>query len=202
MAARKQTPEPPPRSFRTPAAFRAWLTKNHATATVLILRCFKVHASHRGIGYKEALDEALCFGWIDGVRRGLDDDSYTQRFTPRKANSNWSQVNIKRVGELEAAGRMHSSGLAAFRARGKSGPSPYSSENRAVAFDAACESTFRSHPAAWQFFQAQPPGYRRICAFFVMSAKRAETRARRLSKLIECSTDGQRLPMLGGNKAS
>ena len=105
-----------PRSFRTQAAFRAWLQKNHASETELPLRLFKVHAKSRGIGYKEALDEALCFGWIDGVRHALDEDSFTVRFTPRKPKSKWSQVNIKRVGELESAGLMHASGLAAFRA--------------------------------------------------------------------------------------
>src|SRR4051812_24346336 len=110
----------PPRSFKTQASFRQWLEKNHAKVNELELRLFKVHARQRGIGYREALDEALCFGWIDGVRRSLDDDSFTQRYTPRKAKSNWSAVNIKRVRELEADGRMHPAGRAAFERRGTS----------------------------------------------------------------------------------
>ena len=102
------------RSFRTREDFRAWLEKNHATENELTIRLFKVHAKDRGIGYREALDEALSFGWIDGVRRGLDDDSFTTRFTPRKKRSNWSAVNIKRAKELEAEGRMNAAGLAAW----------------------------------------------------------------------------------------
>jgi uncharacterized protein YdeI (YjbR/CyaY-like superfamily) len=106
-----------PKAFRTQADLRAWLEKNHATEKELILRCFKTHARDRGIGYRAGLDEALCFGWIDGVRHSLDDDSFTVRFTPRKPKSAWSRENIKRASELEAEGRMHDAGLAAFHAR-------------------------------------------------------------------------------------
>ena len=105
------------KSFRTREDFRAWLERHHASESELMLRLFKVHASRRGMGYREALDEALCYGWIDGVRRSLDEDSFTQRFTPRKAKSNWSSVNLKRVKELIAEGRMHPAGLQAFEAR-------------------------------------------------------------------------------------
>lgn len=161
------------------------------------MRLFKVHARKRGIGYREALDEALCFGWIDGVRRALDADSFTQRFTPRKPKSNWSTVNVKRFRELEAEGRVHPAGLAAFQAWDGKRP-PYSFESTPKELDPAFVAAFRAKPRAWSFFQAQPPGYRRICAFYVMSAKRPETREKRFRVVLEHSARGERLPMLGG----
>ena len=121
-----------PRAFATPADFRAWLERHHATETELMMRLYKTHARQAGIGYREALDEALCFGWIDGVRRALDADSFVQRFSPRKPKSVWSAVNIARVAELERAGRMAAPGLAAFRAR-QDGPAPYSFESKPLA---------------------------------------------------------------------
>lgn len=133
-----------PKAFRTQADFRAWLEKNHATKKELILRCFKTHARHRGIGYRAGLDEALCFGWIDGVRHSLDDDSFTVRFTPRKPKSVWSRENIKRAAELEAEGRMHEAGLAAFHGRDNVAVAPYSFENRGITLDAAAENKLRA----------------------------------------------------------
>jgi uncharacterized protein YdeI (YjbR/CyaY-like superfamily) len=188
------------KSFRTTNAFRQWLEKNHAKTKELTIRLFKVHARNRGIGYREALDEALCFGWIDGVRHSLDADSFTQRFTPRKAKSNWSRVNIQRVKELEAEGRMCEPGLAAFRARDTIAVAPYSFENRDVTLDAASAKQLRANKAAWTFFQAQAPWYRRTSAFWVMSAKREETRARRLATLIEKCAQGARVPPLTPSK--
>jgi uncharacterized protein YdeI (YjbR/CyaY-like superfamily) len=185
-----------PKSFRTQKDFRAWLEKNHASTKEMILRLFKVHAKARGIGYREALDEALCFGWIDGVRRGRDADSFTQRFTPRKKKSNWSLVNIKRVRELESEGKMHAAGLAAFNARDKIAVAPYSFENRHVQLDAASAKKFRANKKAWASFQKQPPWYRRTSVFYVMSAKREETRAKRLAYLIERSSKEKSLPQL------
>ena len=185
------------RSFKTVADFRTWLETNHGREKELTLRLFKVHARHKGIGYKEALDEALCFGWIDGVRRAHDEDSFTQRFTPRKLKSNWSTVNIKRATELEAEGRMHAAGLAAFRARDTTKVAPYSFESPPLELDAALLKKFQANKRAWTYFQSRPPGYRRICTFFVMGAKRDETRARRLQMLIEYSAKGKPLPMLG-----
>jgi uncharacterized protein YdeI (YjbR/CyaY-like superfamily) len=190
------------KAFRTSEEFRAWLEKNHASVTELDMRLFKTHAKQRGIGYREALDEALCFGWIDGVRRSLDADSFTQRFTPRKKKSNWSRVNIKRATELDAEGRMHSAGLAAFRARNAIAVAPYSFENRSVRLDAAAEKKFRANKRAWEFYQAQAPWYRRTTAFWVMSAKREETRARRLASLIERSAKETRAPPLTPTKKS
>jgi len=182
-----------PRSFPQPASFRAWLEKHHAHATELVVRCRKTGAAGRGVTYREALDEALCLGWIDGVRHGLDEDSFSVRFTPRKAKSAWSAVNIARARQLESEGRMHPAGLRAFRARVVP---QYSYESRPRALAPAYLAKLRAHPRAWRFFEAQPPWYRRTCGFWVMSAKRPETRARRLDVLIERSEQGRGVPPL------
>jgi uncharacterized protein YdeI (YjbR/CyaY-like superfamily) len=174
-----------PKAFRSPAHFRAWLERHHAVATELVLRCFKVHAKHRGIGYQEGLDEALCFGWIDGVRRSLDNDSFSVRFSPRKKKSKWSAVNIKRAKELEAEGRMHAAGLEAFRARDEIAVAPYSFENKSITLDPSLEKRLRANKVAWSYFQTLPPWYRRNTVFWVMSAKREETRERRFAALLE-----------------
>jgi uncharacterized protein YdeI (YjbR/CyaY-like superfamily) len=185
-----------PRSFRDVAAFRAWLAKHHDRESELILRLFKVHASHRGIGYREALDEALCWGWIDGVRRALDADSFTQRFTPRRARSVWSNVNVKRVRELEAEGRMAPPGLAAFRARDAARTGIYAFEQRPDALPPELERVFRAKPRAWRWYAAQAPWYRRATIHWVSSAKREATRRRRLATLIEHSANGRPIPPL------
>jgi len=184
-----------PKSFRTRSEFRAWLTRNHQKSRELMIRLFKVHARHRGIGYKDALDEALCFGWIDGVRRALDENSFVQRFTPRQPRSNWSAVNIKRATELEAGGRMHPAGLAAFRAR-DGRKAPYSFESKPETLDPAFVKRFKARPTAWKFFESQPPGYRRITTFWVMSAKKPETRASRFAVVLDCSARHRRIPLL------
>jgi uncharacterized protein YdeI (YjbR/CyaY-like superfamily) len=150
----KRTAGLAPRAFRTPAALRAWLEKNHATATALELRIFKVHAAHRGITYVQALDEALCFGWIDGVRRRLDQDSFTQRFTPRKPRSTWSRRNIGHVGRLMTAGRMAPSGLAAYETRDPRRTGIYSFEQEWPDLAPAYLEAFRANVAAWTGFQA------------------------------------------------
>jgi uncharacterized protein YdeI (YjbR/CyaY-like superfamily) len=183
-------------AFRTPAHFRKWLERHHASATELILRCYKVHAQDRGITYKQALDEALCFGWIDGLRRSLDADSFTQRFSPRTAKSTWSGVNIKRVGELEAEGRMHRAGIAAFQARTEDNSRRYSYETRPRALAPVYAKKLRANARASAYYSAQPPWYRRTTAFWVMSAKRAETRAKRLEQLIAYSERGKPIPAL------
>lgn len=182
-----------PRSFQGPASFRRWLEKHHDRVSELFLLCRKTTAAGRGVTYREALDEALCIGWIDGVRRGVDASSFSVRFTPRKAKSAWSAVNIRRARELEAEGRMHPAGLAAFRARVKPG---YSYESRPRSLAPAYLGRFRARPRAWSFFESQPPWYRRTCAFWVMSAKRPETRERRLDRLIEISDRQEGLPGL------
>lgn len=185
-----------PKSFASAAAFRQWLGRNGTSESELIVRCFKVHARARGLIYKEALDEALCCGWIDGVRRSLDADSFSVRFSPRKAKSTWSAVNIRRARELEAEGRMTPAGRAAFEAR-QSAKGVYSFESRPTDFPPALKRRFRANAKAFAFFSAQPPGYRRLMAFWVTSAKRDETRARRLDALIACSSREERMPLMG-----
>ena len=187
---------PKPTGFLTVPHFRAWLETHHDTVPELILRCYKNHARDHGIGYFDALDEALAWGWIDGVRRRLDEVSFTVRFTPRRPRSKWSAVNIKRVKALQAQGRMRPPGLAAFEARSSSHPVEYSYESRSRALDPASIRKFRSNATAWQFYQAQAPWYRRITAFWVISAKREETRVRRLGVLMASSAQGQLIPPL------
>lgn len=192
---------PTPKAFKTQKDFRAWLSKNHASKTELMIRLFKVHAKHRGIGYREALDEALCWGWIDGVVRRLDEDSFQQRFTPRKAKSNWSAVNIKRMKTLIAEGKVAKPGLAAFERRERTKPAPYSYENRhTIKLDPALEKRFKAEPKAWAFFDALPPGYKRLMVYRVMDAKRDETRERRFTQLLELSRQQKRMPLLGEKK--
>lgn len=178
------------RAFSGPAEFRAWLTKHHDTTAELFVRCAKAHVK-KGLTYRQALDEALCLGWIDGVRHSVDAASFSQRFSPRKPRSNWSTVNIKRFRELQAEGRVKPAGLRAFETGVKS---RYSFESRPSALSPAYLRTFRSHSRAWQFFEALPPGYRRTCCFWVMSAKQPETRERRLGVLIARSARGEGVP--------
>ena len=184
-----------PKAFRTLEQFRSWLERNCASETELVLRCFKVHAKHRGIGYREGLDEALCFGWIDGVRGSLDNDSFTVRFTPRKAKSLWSAVNIRRVKELEAEGRMRPPGKEAYARRSGIANAPYSYENKSIRLDPVFEKRLRANKPAWEHYQAQPPWYRRTTAFWVMSAKRPETRERRFAQLLERAAKGTAIPL-------
>jgi len=184
------------KAFRTAAAFRAWLEKHHATDTELEVRLFKVHAAHRGITYSQALDEALCFGWIDGVTHSLDEDSYRQRFTPRKARSTWSRRNVEHVERLTKAGRMAPPGLAAYAARDEQRTGIYSFEQARPGLIPAYLKAFRAHAAAWTYYQRQAPGYRRMTAHWVMSATKEETRARRLAVLIGSSARGRKIPPL------
>jgi uncharacterized protein YdeI (YjbR/CyaY-like superfamily) len=185
-----------PRFFRSGVAFRQWLDANHDRATELLLGFYKKSSGKGGITYAEALDEALCVGWIDGVRRGLDEQSYTIRFTPRKRRSVWSAVNIKRATELQATGRMKPAGLAAFAARDENRSEIYSYERKTVELDVASAEALATDAAAWAYYQRQPPWYRRTAGHWVMSAKRPETRAKRLAILIECSRQGKRIPPL------
>jgi uncharacterized protein YdeI (YjbR/CyaY-like superfamily) len=188
-----------PRAFATAVAFRAWLERHHADRDALVLRLFRTHVRGRGIGYVVAVDEALCFGWIDGVRRALDADSFTIRFTPRRPRSIWSAVNIRKVEALIAAGRMREPGLAAFRARSEARSRVYSFEREQPAkLDPAHEREFRRHRAAWAFFERQAPWYRRTCLHWVTSAKREETRTKRLAILIDCCEAGRAIPALAG----
>jgi uncharacterized protein YdeI (YjbR/CyaY-like superfamily) len=182
--------------FASSADLRDWLSAHHDTAVDLWIGFYKKGSGHAGITYPEARDEALCFGWIDGIRKTIDDARYQIRFTPRKSGSIWSQVNIKRVEELIAQGLMQPSGLAAFEKRDPSRPAPYSFEVPNPHLDAAAEAEFQRHAAAWEFFQAQPPSYRRTASWWVMGAKREETRQKRLAILIADSEKGVRLAQI------
>ena len=179
--------------FASAADFRGWLEKNHATATELVVGFFTKASGRGGLTYPEALDEALCFGWIDGVRRKPDADTYTVRFTPRRPGSIWSNVNARHVARLTAAGKMHAAGHTAFAARDAGKTGVYSFENRPQKFPAGLEKRFRAKRSAWKFWRQQPPGYRRTTIWWVVSAKQDETRKRRLAQLIALSLAGRRL---------
>ncbi len=183
-----------PKFFRTQAAFRAWLELHHAQDRELLVGFRHVGSGKPSVTYPEARDEALCFGWIDGVRRNYDATSYTVRFTPRKANSLWSRVNLARVKALTAEGRMRPAGLAIFEARDPKKAELYSFENPHRGLDAAATRTFKANRRAWAWFAAQTPSYRRPAAWWVMSAKKEETRARRLKLLIESAERGEKAP--------
>jgi uncharacterized protein YdeI (YjbR/CyaY-like superfamily) len=182
--------------FKTAAAFRAWLEKNHDKVDALVVGFYRVASGKTSATYQQALDEALAFGWIDGVRRGLDEHSYSIRFTPRRARSVWSAVNIKRVKELEAAGRMAPPGLAAFAKREEERSMLYSYERANARFSDESVAKFKANRAAWKFFEAQPPGYKRLMTHRVESAKKPETRAKRLDQLIAVSAKGERIPLV------
>lgn len=182
--------------FESPAAFRAWLKKHHRTERELFVGYLKVHVVRAGrpsITYQESVKEALCFGWIDGLKGAIDGESYTIRFTPRLATSKWSAVNIRLIGELEAAGKMTDAGRAVFHGRKNPHLPGYTSQKRVGKLDRRRAAAFRKHKAAWKFFQAQPPGYRKTAMWWVMQAKKEETRDRRLEKLIRVSGEGRRV---------
>jgi uncharacterized protein YdeI (YjbR/CyaY-like superfamily) len=186
-----------PTFFATPDEFRAWLEANHDTARELLVGFRKVGTGQPSITWPQSVDEALCFGWIDGVRRRIDDASYSIRFTPRKKRSIWSAVNIARVEELTQLGRMRPVGLAAFEARADERSAIYSHEQREnAALSEADEREFRANEAAWAFFQKQPPSYRKAAAWWVVSAKKEGTRRRRLLTLIADSAEGRTIKEL------
>lgn len=190
-----------PMFFATPAEWRSWLEKHHARESELLVGFHKRGSGRPSITWPESVDQALCFGWIDGVRKRVDDDSYTIRFTPRKAGSTWSSVNIKRVQELTARGLMKPAGLKAFEARSEEKSGIYSHEQKAVppALSAGYEKTLKANKKAWSFFQAQAPWYQRAAIHWVMSAKKEETRLKRLNTLVEDSENGRTLKHLTRN---
>jgi len=184
-----------PRFFRTAKEWRAWLEKNHAGATELLLGFHKASSNEKGITYKQALDEALCFGWIDAVRRG-GELTWSIRFTPRKRMSIWSQVNIRRIEALKADGRVATAGLAAYEGRDIRLQKKYSFENRDAALSAEDQRRFRADKKAWANFEKMPPSYRHPAIWWVVSAKRDDTRERRLATLIADSAEGRKLKHL------
>jgi uncharacterized protein YdeI (YjbR/CyaY-like superfamily) len=183
-----------PTFFKSAAAFEKWLSRHHATTTELFVGLYKKHAAHRGMTYPEAVDVALCWGWIDGVLRRIDEDRVVQRYTPRKPRSNWSLVNIGKVKRLLAAGRMQPPGIAAYEAREAKRTGVYSFEKAAAVFTPKQLREFKRSAAAWKWFSAQPPGYRKLATHWVTSAKQEATRARRLAALVWHSAKGERLP--------
>ena len=189
-----------PAFFQSAADFRDWLAQHHADARELLMGFYRKESGRGGITYPEALDEALSFGWIDGVRKRIDAESYTIRFTPRKPGSIWSAVNIQRVGELTARGLMKPPGLRVYAERDERKSRQYSYEREQAQLDPALDAALRANRKASSFFDAQPPGYRRTATFWVMSAKQEDTRARRLAHLIERSASGARIDLLRPNR--
>jgi uncharacterized protein YdeI (YjbR/CyaY-like superfamily) len=188
-------PEPKkiePTFFATPSEFRSWLEKHHDEVGELLVGFHKKGSGRPSITYAESVEEALCFGWIDGVRRSIDDTSYSMRFTPRRARSSWIAVNVARVKGLTRQGRMHPAGLRAFEARSENKTGIYAYEQRHMAkLGAEQERRFRANRKAWGYFSAQSPSYRQTAIWWVVSAKKEETRQRRLATLMEDSEHGR-----------
>jgi uncharacterized protein YdeI (YjbR/CyaY-like superfamily) len=187
---------PAPHYFQTPAALRQWLEENHLIATELYVGYIKRHAvgdATPSITWPESVAEALCFGWIDGVRRTLDEFRYIVRFTPRRPRSKWSAANIRTMAELEAAGKMTDAGRAVFEARKDAASPGYRAQKKVGTLDDTRLARFKQNVPAWKFFEAQPPGYQKAAAWWVMQAKREETRDRRLATLMELSAAGNRM---------
>ena len=187
---------PKPRFFATPAGFRRWLEKNHARSRELWVGFHKRGTGRASITWPESVDQALCFGWIDGVRYRIDEVSYRIRFSPRQPKSVWSNVNVKRVAALKKLGLMTAAGLAAFAKADPKKSGIYAYERSHAKLGAAYEKTFKANQKAWTFFRAQAPWYQRTLTYFVVSAKREETRQKRLATLIVACQAGRRLGLL------
>ena len=185
-----------PEFFPSPAAFRRWLHANHASETELWVGYHKVATGKPSMTWSDSVDEALCYGWIDGLRKSIDSDAYKIRFTPRKATSIWSDVNTKKVAVLIASGRMRPAGLRAFEERKTDRAGVYAFESKAQELTGAELAAFRKRARAWKFWEAQPLGYRRTAAHWVASAKRPETRSRRFTTLVADSAAGLRIASL------
>ena len=192
----------PPTFFETPADFRTWLANHHTSAAALWVGFRKVATGMPSITWPESVDQALCFGWIDGLRKTVDEGAYMIRFTPRRAGSNWSAVNIRRVAALTAAGLMQPAGLRAFEARTEEKSGTYSYETRPGALPGPYAAILRKNRAAWADFSRRSPSYRRGAIGWVISAKTEETRLRRLAILIECSAKGEPIPPMDRRPAA
>ena len=187
------TIEVSPKFFKTPEAFRKWLTAHHANAKELWVGFYKKGSGRASITWPESVDEALCFGWIDGIRKSIDEDSYKIRFTPRKPGSVWSAVNIRNVKKLTNENRMQPAGLKAFAVRKENRSGIYSYEQRSADLVEPYLGMMKRNKPAWKFFQAQPPSYRKLMNWRVVSAKKEETRLKRLDQLIDASAQQRRL---------
>lgn len=184
------------RFFKKPADFRKWLGAHHDSETELWVGFYKKDSGKASITWPQSVDEALCFGWIDGLRKNIDEISYKIRFTPRRPRSIWSSVNIKRATELGDQGLMQPPGTRAFAARQENRSGIYAYEQRSSELPDQYAKQLKQNVAAWKFYQAQPPGYRKLVNWWVLSAKREETRLKRLAKLIEDSKNERRLRQL------
>lgn len=191
-----------PTFFCSPADWRRWLEKHHATVSELLVGFYKKSCGKPSITWPESVDEALCFGWIDGVRKNIDDASYTIRFTPRKPTSTWSAVNIKRVAALMAEGRMQAAGAKAFQARRENKSGIYSYEQRPLDLPEPYAGLLRKNQSAWTFFHAQAASYRKAVTWWLVSAKKEETRLKRLEKLVEDSAAGKRIGQFTSKKGA
>ncbi len=188
---------PKPRFFASTGEWRAWLEEHHSDTEEVWVGLYKRGSGHPSITWPEAVDGALCFGWIDGVRKSIDAASYKIRFTPRRQRSIWSAINIRRVAELSKLGLMHSAGLAAFEKRDGDRSAIYAYEQRKTAkLPPAFENKFRANSGAWKFFRSQPAWYQRTSTYWVISAKKEETRLKRLATLIDCSARERNIPAL------
>ncbi len=184
----------PPTFFKNAAAFRTWLAKHAATKSELLVGFWKVGSGRPSMSWSESVDQALCFGWIDGVRKRIDDQAYSIRFTPRKPTSIWSTVNIAKFQQLQADGQITPAGAKAFAARTESKSAVYAYERDSNAELSADElRTFRRNKVAWQFFQSTPPGYKKVLLHWITTAKKPETRAARFRKLLDACAAGKRL---------
>lgn len=177
--------------FSTQDEFREWLEKNHKTETELLVGFYKVSSNQPSMTWSQSVDQALCFGWIDGIRKSIDEESYCIRFTPRRKTSIWSDINIKKVEELTLKKLMTPEGLKAFSYRKENKSGVYSHENELAEFDANFEKQFKENKLARDFFEAQAPSYKKAVKHWVMSAKQEKTKLTRLEKLIK-ESEGQR----------
>jgi uncharacterized protein YdeI (YjbR/CyaY-like superfamily) len=182
-----------PKFFKTPADFRTWLQKNHATATELWVGFYKKDSGKPSITWPESVDQALCFGWIDGVRKRVDEISYQIRFTSRRRGSIWSAINIKRAEELARQKQMRPAGFKAFAERIENKSGIYSYEQRSTELIEPYAKLLKKTKAASEFFEKQPPSYRKMIGWWIVSAKKEETRMARLAKLISASANAKRL---------
>ena len=191
-----------PLFFENAKNFRKWLEANGEMKTELIVGYYKVSTGRPSMSWSESVDQALCFGWIDGIRRSVDDESYCIRFTHRKPNSNWSAVNIKKVEELIASGQMTPAGLKLFEQRKESKSEVYSYENRIANFAPEIEARFRQNEKAWEFFMKQAPSYRKTVIYWVMSSKQEATFEKRFTLLVSDCDEGKRLDLFTSRKRS
>jgi uncharacterized protein YdeI (YjbR/CyaY-like superfamily) len=187
--------------FKSQQELRKWFLKNHSKTNELWVGFYKKNSKQKGVTYKESVDQALCFGWIDGIAKGIDENKYMQRFTPRRPKSIWSFINTKRIAELTKLGIMHERGLKTFRERDKKRTGMYSSEQaKPLRLDNASIKKFKSNPKAWKYWKACPPGYKSTVAWWVISAKKEETKASRLATVIKDSQHQKRIALLTSPK--